>query len=149
MTAALEEAQKAYDLGEVPIGCVIAHDGEIIARSHNLVETMKSVLAHAELLAMERASEILGNWRLSQCTLCVTLEPCLMCLGAIKLARLEQVIFAAGDSRQGALGSAYDLSGDTNIGPALSVTSGIARDEAVGLLKRFFAERRKKVDSGS
>lgn len=144
MAAALDEARLAYEKGEVPIGCVVSQQGTIIAKAHNLVEISQSVTAHAEILAMNSASKALENWRLTGCTLCVTLEPCLMCLGAIKLARIDRVIFGAGDSRQGALGSAFNLSGDVSIGPALTVISGIRKEDSVALLKRFFAERRKK-----
>jgi tRNA(adenine34) deaminase len=142
MEMALEEARKAKDLLEVPIGCVIVAGDTIVARAHNRVETNQCATAHAEMLALNEASRSLGRWRLADCTLCVTLEPCFMCLGAIKLARLQGVVYGAGDSRQGAFSAGTRLAADTTTGPSLTVVSGIRADTCAQLLKDFFAERR-------
>jgi len=140
MEEALLEARKAADCDEVPVGAVIAVENQIIARSHNLVETRALATAHAECLAMEQASRFLGNWRLSDCILCVTLEPCPMCMGAILLARIPIVVFGARDPRMGAAGSLYDLSaGETGI----RVIGGIREEECSGILKSFFEGKRE------
>jgi tRNA(adenine34) deaminase len=142
MDQALLEATKAAAAGEVPVGAVIAHQGSIISRAHNSTETDATVIAHAETHAISRASEVLGGWRLSECILCVTLEPCTMCLGAIRLARIPTLLFGAGDSRQGAVGSLYDLSQDERLGPPLRVISGLKKTECETLLSSFFKQRR-------
>ena len=139
MTEALLGAEKAASLGEVPIGAVIAHSGRIIARAHNLIETKKDATAHAEVLAIRQASEVLGNWRLSECVLCVTLEPCVMCMGAIKLSRIPFLVFGANAPVLGAAGSLCDL---TNVGPELQVVPGVKEAECAAILKNFFAVRR-------
>jgi tRNA(adenine34) deaminase len=142
MEIALEEAYKAREMLEVPIGCVIVSGDTIVARAHNRVETDQCATSHAEMLALREASHALGKWRLTECTLCVTLEPCFMCLGAIKLARLAAVVYGAGDSRQGAFSAGTRLATDTSTGPTLSVVSGVRSDTCAQLLKDFFAERR-------
>ncbi len=143
MHEALIEAAKASAAGEVPVGAVIAHNGSILSRAHNTTETDATVLAHAEIHAITRASQALGGWRLSECILCVTLEPCTMCLGAIRLARIPTLVFGAGDSRQGAVGSLYDLSQDERLGSPLRVISGIKKVECEASLVDFFKSRRK------
>ncbi len=143
MTEALTEAAKAAASGEVPVGAVIAHNQTIIGRGHNTTEHDKNVIAHAETHAIQHASRELGDWRLSDCIMCVTLEPCTMCTGAIRLARLPIVVFGAGDSKQGAMGSLYDLSLDDRLGPLPRVISGILKDECEGALKRFFESLRR------
>jgi tRNA(adenine34) deaminase len=142
MMAALREAERASNIDEVPVGCTIAHNGVIIGRGHNTTEASANVVAHAELNAIREASSHLGNWRLTDCIMCVTLEPCTMCLGAIRLARIPLVVFGAGDSKQGAVGSLYDLSQDERLGPALRVISGIKESDCQQLLKRFFLQKR-------
>jgi tRNA(adenine34) deaminase len=142
MTEALNEAAKAADADEVPVGCVIAHQGAIIGRGHNTTESSSSVVAHAELNAIRQASSTLANWRLSECCMVVTLEPCTMCLGAIRLARIPVLVFGAGDSRQGAVGSLYDLSQDDRLGAPLRVISGIQKAECEERLTHFFRARR-------
>ena len=142
MKEALLEAKKACDLGEVPVGAVVVHGGEIISRAHNEVETRKDASAHAEVLALRRASEVLDNWRLNEASLFVTLEPCTMCIGAMILSRLKEIYFAAHDPRQGAVGSLYDLSNSADLPHQIKVYSGILAAESEQLLKDFFAERR-------
>jgi len=142
MTIALSEAEKALAAGEVPVGAVIAQGERIVSRSHNQTESDRSVSSHAEMIAIGLAGKSLGNWRLNECVLCVTLEPCTMCLGAIRLSRLPTLIFGAGDSKQGAVGSLYDLSDDPRLGPPLRVIQGIQQPKCEALLREFFAKRR-------
>lgn len=142
MKAALHEAKSAASSDEVPVGAVIAHKGEIIARGANVTEQKQVVLEHAELRAIRMASERLGTWRLTGCILCVTLEPCTMCFGAIRLARIPVIAFGAGDSRHGAVGSLYDLSTDTRLGPAPRILRGVKRSDCEGILTSFFAKKR-------
>jgi tRNA(adenine34) deaminase len=143
MREALAEADLAAKSNEVPVGAIIAHGEKIIGRGHNSTESANTVVSHAEIHAITMASRSLGNWRLSECVLCVTLEPCTMCLGAIRLARIPTLIFGAGDSKQGAVGSLYDLSQDERMGRGLRVISGINATECEERLETFFACRRK------
>ena len=142
MYAALEEAHKAYDQGEVPVGAVVCHEGELIARACNQIETSAFAGAHAEMLALKAAAEKLNRWRLSDCTLVVTLEPCAMCMGAIRLARIATLVYGAPDPRMGSAGSVYDLASSSNMGPIPQITSGVLEDECSTLLKSFFRELR-------
>ena len=142
MSEALKEATRAAADGEVPVGAVIAHNETIVGRGHNTTEQDKNVIAHAETHAIREASQNLGDWRLSNCIMCVTLEPCTMCTGALRLARIPLVVFGAGDSKQGAMGSLYDLSLDDRLGPPLRVISGIMKSECESALKRFFESLR-------
>ena len=143
MELALSEASSAAKMGEVPVGAVIVRNGEVIATAHNLCEANHAATAHAELLAIEQACNKLGSWRLSDCTLYVTLEPCPMCAGAIINARIPKIVFGAKDPRAGACGSLINL-------PAYplesrpDVESGIMELEAQALLRSFFEEMRKK-----
>ncbi len=142
MSEALAEARKAQQAGEVPVGAVVWHAGAIVGRGHNTAERDLSVVSHAEIHAIAEASRTLGGWRLSESILCVTLEPCTMCLGAIRLARVPTIVFGAGDSKQGALGSLFDLSLDERLGPVPRVIRNIRRDECEALLKDFFKSLR-------
>ncbi len=144
MLAALAEAKNALELGEIPIGAVLARDRKIIASAHNLVEAQTCVARHAEILAIEAASNSSGNWRLTDTVLCVTIEPCTMCSGAIKLSRVGTVIFGARDPSMGAFGSLYDLSVDKRVGHVPRVIQGIREEECARLMKEFFQARRKK-----
>lgn len=143
MRAALEEAALAARAGEVPVGAVVAKDGEIIARAHNLRETGKNAIYHAELLAIDAACKALGGWRLWQCELFVTLEPCPMCSGAIINSRLKRVVYGARDAKAGCCGSVTDLFAlPFNHKPVLE--SGLLAEEAQALLQDFFAGLRQK-----
>lgn len=142
MLAALEQAKLAKAKNEVPIGAVIYKDGQIIARSHNLVESNKNVAQHAEVLAITEASKAIGDWRLNDCILCVTIEPCTMCSGAIKLSRISTVIYGAADPSMGAFGSLYDISQDPRPGPVPRVITGVFENECASLVKDFFASKR-------
>ena len=148
MTRAIAEARKAEAKDEVPIGCVIVRDGRIIARGHNLRETTQDPAAHAELIAIRKAARKLGSWRLLNCTLYVTLEPCTMCMGAIILARIPTVVFGCYDPKGGAAGSLFDLSSDPRLNHTVELLPRILEAECSGLLSMFFAalRNRKRVE---
>ena len=143
MQLALAEARLAKDAGEIPVGAVIACDGNVISSAHNLCETNHSAIAHAEMLAIDAACKKLGRWRLSDCTLYVTLEPCPMCTGAAINARIGRIVFATKDARAGACGSLINL-------PVYPLEAhpmcecGLLQKDAAELLSSFFADRRKK-----
>jgi len=144
MRAALVEAQIAMDVSDdVPVGSVIVDDkGEIIARGRNERELSKDPTAHAEILAIREAAEKLGDWRLNGLTLVVTLEPCVMCAGAIQAARINKVVFGAWDEKVGASGSLYDLVRDKRLGTEIEVIPGVLETEASDQLREFFANKR-------
>ncbi|MCR5631279.1 MAG: tRNA adenosine(34) deaminase TadA [Atopobiaceae bacterium] len=143
MRLALSEAAAAAAEGEVPIGAVVVCDGEVIASAHNRREVDNSPSAHAEFLAMEEASCVLKRWRLTGCTVYVTLEPCLMCAGLMVNSRIDRCVFGACDPKGGALGTLYDISCDPRLNHEFQVTSGVLADEAAAQLKAFFRERRR------
>jgi len=143
MAAALEEARAARDHADVPIGAVVVADGEIIARAHNRREVDQDPTAHAEILALRAAAHHLGSWRLSGATLVVTLEPCVMCAGAIVLARVDRLVFGADDPKAGAVGALYDIPRDPRLNHTVEVTRGLEAGPSSELLKEFFAARRR------
>jgi len=145
MGEALRQAARAYDAKEVPIGAVIVRAGRIIARSHNQVERLKDATAHAEMLALTQAEEVAGDWRLTDCTLYVTKEPCPMCAGAIVHVRLPRVVFGASDPKGGAAGSALNLLQFPTLNHRCEITAGVREGECRDLLRAFFAEQRTKV----
>lgn len=142
MHRALVEAELAAAEGEVPVGCVVVVGERIVGRGHNRTEGLKDPTAHAEIVALSAAAGTLGNWRLSGATVYVTVEPCLMCTGALVLARPARVVFGAHDPKFGCLGSRYDIAADNRFNHRLKVKSGVLAGEAGELLKRFFARRR-------
>ena len=142
MEIALEEARIAASEGEVPIGAVVAHDGKVIARAHNRRETDADPSAHAEFSAMLAASRALGRWRLTGCTVYVTLEPCLMCAGLMVNARIDRCVYGASDPKGGALGTLFDVSADPRLNHAFEVTPGVCAEESAELLRSFFRSRR-------
>jgi len=144
MTIALALAQYAAELGEVPVGALIVKEQKVIATAYNLRETRQCPLGHAEILAIQKASQLLKNWRLSGCTLYVTLEPCLMCAGAIYQARLNRVVFGASDPKAGALGSLYEINKDTRLNHRFEVTPNINKDECAEILSTFFRKKRSR-----
>ena len=145
MKCALEEAQKAYDLGEVPIGAVIVNaDGDIVARGHNMRETWQDATAHAEMVAIRAACETSGRWRLSGLTLYVTIEPCPMCAGAIVMSRLDRVVYGSTDAKAGACESLFNIPGHAALNHCPAVTAGVMQAECAAIMKRFFRARRKK-----
>jgi tRNA(adenine34) deaminase len=143
MKKALEEAKLAFDKGEVPVGVVIVKDGEIIARAHNLKETLFDATAHAELLAIRQACEYLRNWRLVGCELYTTLEPCPMCAGAIVLARIKKLVYGASDPKTGACGSVINLFQNEQFNHHVEVVAGVLAEESLNLLQPFFKALRK------
>ncbi len=143
MFAALHEAEKAYELGETPIGAVVVKDGEIIARAHNLRETGKNALYHAEILAIDDACKTLGGWRLHECDLYVTLEPCVMCAGAIVQARIRNLYFGATDPKGGAVSSIAQIPELDKLCHHPKCEGGILADECSDILKRFFKDLRQ------
>ena len=143
MRMALEQAEQARQLGEVPVGCVIVKDGQVIGRGYNRRETDRTVLGHAELMAIRQAEQALGDWRLTGCTLYVTLEPCPMCAGAILNARPESVVFGASDPVFGACGGVMNLFEEA-FGVRIRLYGGVLAAECAGLLQEFFSGLRKK-----
>jgi tRNA(adenine34) deaminase len=142
MQIALEEAQKAAMKDEVPVGAVIVLSGRIIGRAHNMPITLHDPSAHAEMLALRQAAETLGNYRLTGAELYVTLEPCIMCAGAIIQARLARVIFGAFDPKYGAVSTIYQILTDERLNHNVAVTEGILKDECGEIISRFFREKR-------
>jgi tRNA(Arg) A34 adenosine deaminase TadA len=138
MALALEQAAIALQNDEVPVGAVAVADGRVIGKGHNLKEAEKDPTAHAEIIALREASSSLGRWRLSDVTLYVTLEPCVMCAGAMIQARLGRLVFGVADPKGGACGSEYNIVQDSRLNHLVSVTAGILRDEAAFLLQEFF-----------
>ena len=143
MGEALRQAGRAYEAEETPIGAVIVRAGRIIARAYNQVELLKDATAHAEMLALTQAQECVGDWRLTDCSLYVTKEPCPMCAGAIVHTRLARVIFGASDPKAGAAGSAMNLLQFPTLNHQCAITSGLREPECRSLLKNFFAEQRR------
>jgi len=145
MAAALVEAEAAAERDEVPVGAVVVHRGEIIARSGNRRRELSDPTAHAEVLVLRQAAAVVGDFRLEDCTLYVTLEPCPMCLATCRQARIELVIWGADDPKAGACGSVLDLAGDPRLGPPLAHRGGLEAEVSRQLLERFFAKRRRKA----
>lgn len=146
MAEALRQARKAFALGEVPVGAVVVRDGQIIARAHNQVELLKDATAHAEMLALTQAQAAVGDWRLTDCTLYVSKEPCPMCAGAIVHTRLQRVVFGVGDPKGGAAGGALNLLDFDGLNHRCLVTPGVRADESLALLREFFRDRRGRTD---
>jgi tRNA(adenine34) deaminase len=144
MGEALRQALRAYEAEEVPIGAVIVREGRIIARAFNQIELLKDATAHAEMLAMTQAEEAVGDWRLTDCTLYVTKEPCPMCAGAMVHVRLPRVVYGASDPKAGAAGSAINLLQFPSLNHHCDITRGVREAECRALLQSFFAEQRKR-----
>ncbi len=141
MRIALEEAMAAMESGEVPVGAVITMEGRVLARAHNSPVQMKDPTAHAEILAIRKVADITGNYRLTGTTIYVTIEPCIMCAGAISHARISRLVFGGTDPKGGAL-SLYDMFGDKKLNHRVAVTGGILEEECGEILSRFFREKR-------
>jgi tRNA(adenine34) deaminase len=142
MALALEQAREAAEAGEVPIGAVLVCDGAVVAHARNARESAADPTAHAEMIAIREAAWRLGRWRLSGCTLYVTLEPCPMCAGALVNARIDRLVFGAADPKAGATGTLYDLSSDARLNHSFEVTGGVLADECGQILKEFFQDLR-------
>ncbi|WP_029915306.1 tRNA adenosine(34) deaminase TadA [Pelobacter seleniigenes] len=144
MQQALDEAALAEQLDEVPIGAVVVYKGEIVGRGHNLRETSNDPTTHAEMIAIRQAAQALDSWRLLDCTLYVTLEPCVMCMGAIILARIPNLVFGCRDPRVGAVGSIYNLAEDERFNHRVAVQEGVLEQECSTQLKNFFQRLRAR-----
>jgi tRNA(adenine34) deaminase len=142
MTRALELAYEARNLGEVPVGALVVRYGRILAQAHNLRETLNDPTAHAERLALQWAGRSLGTWRLEECVLYVTLEPCVMCAGAIVLSRIKRVVYGADDPKAGGCTSLYQVISDPRLNHRCELTAGVMAAECGNVLKEFFQERR-------
>ena len=145
MCLALAEAEKAAACGETPVGAVLVIAGEVIAVAHNMRETLQDPTAHAETVVLREASARLGRWRLSDATLYVTLEPCLMCAGALVLARINRLVYGCRDPKAGALGSAYDVVRDGRLNHVYRITPGVLEAECRQMLSGFFEKLRENV----
>lgn len=145
MRAAMKQAEKAYALGEVPIGCVIVSDGKIISRGYNRRKTDKNTLSHAELNAIRKASKKLGDWRLEGCTMYVTLEPCQMCSGALVQSRIDRVVIGCDNPKAGCAGSILNLLEVPEFNHQVEITRGVLGEECSEMLTRFFKELRERV----
>lgn len=143
MEQAVNEAAKALEHNEVPVGCVIVHDGIIIARGFNRTENLQDPTAHAEILAITSAAENLQSWRLTGCTVYCTLEPCAMCAGALVLARVDRLVFGAFDPKFGACGSIYNIVQDARLNHRMAVLSGILGEDCAVLIQDFFRKKRR------
>ncbi|MRS12534.1 MAG: nucleoside deaminase [Actinobacteria bacterium] len=144
MALALEQARFAADEGEVPIGAVLVCEGAVVSHGRNARESASDPTAHAEMIALRQAAERLGRWRLSGCTLYVTLEPCPMCAGAMVNARIDRLVYGAADPKAGAAGTLYDLSADSRLNHRFTVTSGVLEAECGQILKEFFQDLRDR-----
>lgn len=143
MGEALKQARLAAESEETPVGCVIVHEGEIIARAHNQVETLRDATAHAEMIALTQAEEYFGDWRLNGATVFVTKEPCPMCAGALVLTRVKKVVFGARAERDGAAGSVIDLLNHSVLGSSIECVGGVREEECRELLRSFFKKLRE------
>lgn len=146
MKKAIEQAKIAYSLDEIPIGCVIIKDDEIIAEDYNKRNTMKNALGHAEIGAINKACEALGDWRLEECTLFVTIEPCPMCAGAILQARIPRVVFGAKNKKAGCCGSILNILNDDRFNHKAEIFEGILEEECALLMTDFFKRKIRKVE---
>lgn len=144
MLEALKEAEIAAELGEVPIGAVIVQDGKIIARGHNMTESLKDPTAHAEMIAIRQASQVLGGWRLPGCEMYVTTEPCSMCAGAIVWSRIERLYIGTMDPKSGACGSVFNIPQEEKLNHFVEIETGIMQRECSDIMKNFFKKLRKK-----
>ena len=144
MSEALKEGRKAFELDEVPIGAVIVHNNEIIARGYNRRNTDKNPLMHAEIIAINEAAKVIGDWRIEDCTIYVTVEPCPMCSGAIVQARIPNVVYGAPNPKAGCGGSVINLLQMEKLNHRCSVKSGVLEDECRAIMKEFFSRFRKK-----
>ena len=144
MREAIKEAKKAELIDEVPIGCVIVKDDKVIARGHNVRETKKTPLGHAEIIAIDKASKKLGAWRLQDCDIYITLEPCIMCAGAIMQSRIRHVYYGAKDPKGGAIESSINVLEAKNINHHPEITSGILEEECSNIISQYFKRKREK-----
>ncbi len=149
MNQALREAELAFDKDEVPIGAVVVLDNKVIGRGHNLTQSLKDATAHAEMIAITSAAEKIGDWRLEDCILYSTIEPCTMCAGAAVLSRIRTIYYGARDSKFGACGSIFDIPRNEKLNHRIEVIAGLMEGEAVEIMQKFFKKlREKKGETG-
>jgi tRNA(adenine34) deaminase len=148
MGIALREARKAAERGEVPIGALVVRDGKVLGRGYNLREASRDPVAHAEIIAIRKAAKKEVSWRLTGATIYVTLEPCIMCMGAMLLARIDRLVFGCHDPKGGAAGSLYDLSDDQRLNHRIRVTPAVREAECAAILSAFFAALRREKKKG-
>jgi tRNA(adenine34) deaminase len=148
MYEALKESVKAFNVNEVPVGAVVVHNNRVIGRGYNQVEQLKDATAHAEMIAITAASNHLQSWRLNECEIFVSLEPCIMCIGALLASRIGELYFAASDIKYGACGSIHNLAENSKTNHSIKVYSGILSKESEEILKSFFNKKRNKVQKG-
>jgi tRNA(adenine34) deaminase len=148
MYAALQEAEKGLEINEIPVGAVVVYKNKIIGRGYNQVEMLKDPTAHAEMIAITAASGFLNNWRLNECDIYVTMEPCVMCTGALISSRINNLFFSIFDPKFGACGSIFNLCEDNRLNHKINVYSGIYSQESESLLKNFFKKLRDKKSNG-
>lgn len=144
MKLAIEQARIAEENGDVPIGAVIVHGGRLIAKAYNQRHQLQDPTAHAEIIALTQAAEFLGSWRLHDCTIYVTLEPCPMCAGALVLARIDRLVYGCADPKAGACGSLYNIVQDERLNHRVQVQTGVLEDQCSSLLQDFFRKRRNE-----
>jgi tRNA(adenine34) deaminase len=147
MREALKLAAKAFEADEVPVGAVVVQGDRVIGRAYNQVEQLKDATAHAEMIAITQANSALGDWRLQDCTLFVTKEPCPMCAGAAMLSRVRRIVFGVKDEKMGGAGSALNIAANPQFNHQIEVVSGLLKDEALALLQSFFQKQRQKKDA--
>jgi tRNA(adenine34) deaminase len=146
MTAALREAKTAFDRGEVPVGAVVVHNDQIIGRGYNQTETLKDATAHAEMIALTSAANIIGDWRLEKCLLYSTIEPCAMCSGAAVLSRIKTIIFGARDAKFGACGSIFEIPSEPRLNHRIEIIPDVLQEEAIELMQTFFRKLRNNKE---
>jgi tRNA(adenine34) deaminase len=146
MAEALREARKALEADEVPVGCLLVHDGRIVGRAHNQRETLHDPTAHAEMIAITQAAEALQSWRLTGCTLYVTLEPCAMCAGAMVLGRIDRLVYGATDPKAGAVESVFRILDEPRLNHRAPVTKGVLAEECGAILSEFFRAKRNRSE---
>lgn len=144
MARAIDQAYIAEENGDVPIGCVIVYEGQVVAKAYNQREQLHDPTAHAEIIALTQAAEFIGNWRLHGCTIYVTLEPCPMCAGALVLARMDRLVYGCDDPKTGAVRSLYNIVQDERLNHRLEVTAGVLADKCTAQLQEFFKRRREE-----
>jgi len=150
MKAALRQAEVAFDAGEVPVGAVVVHGERIIGRGYNQMESLQDPTAHAEIVAIGAAANAMGSWRLLDCALYVTIEPCCMCAGAIVWSRLSRLVYGASDPKGGACGSLYNIVQDSRLNHQVATVTGVCEDECGGYMKAFFhGLRQREKDDGA
>ena len=149
MQLALEEASRATTVGEVPIAAILVHNGDVLAVAHNLRESLQDPTAHAEMIVIRKAAELLRSWRLTGTTLYATLEPCPMCAGAIVQSRIARLVFGAWDPKAGACGSLFDIPADRRLNHRVDVRGGVLEQESQSLLQNFFRTKRRTIPAES